>query len=231
MRLRHNHRNGSTPRAKSAVLNALPSPMNWRPIGSEDLIGQAREVCVAQVAKARRLRDSRTAACKLLLYGPPGVGKTTVAELVARELTGTPLGVESFNGKEVTVDAVREWMQILPYGSLFSIWSVKIINELDRCSKDAQDILLSYLDRLPPGKALIGTSNLQLDLLTERFQTRFQSIKIATPTTEEIAEFLCAHWRVPRDVAARVAVGSGGCVRAALADLETWLDVKGGGLL
>ena len=29
----------------------------------------------------------------------------------------------------------------------------------------------------------------------------------------------------------RVAVGSGGCVRAALADLETWLDVKGGGLL
>ena len=29
----------------------------------------------------------------------------------------------------------------------------------------------------------------------------------------------------------RIAVGSGGCVRAAMADLETWLDVKGGGLL
>ena len=231
MRLRHSHRNGSTPRTKGAMLDAPPSPMNWRPSVAGDLIGQAREVCAAQVAKARHLRDTRTAACKLLLYGPPGVGKTTVAELVARELTGTPLGVESFNGKEVTVDAVREWMQILPYGSLFSNWSVKIINELDRCSKDAQDILLSYLDRLPAGKALIGTSNLQLDLLTERFQTRFQSIKIATPTTDEIAEFLCAHWRVPRDVAARVAVGSGGCVRAALADLETWLDVKGGGLL
>ena len=63
--------------------------------------------------------------------------------------------IESFNGKEVTVDAVRSWMETLPYGSLFSNWSVKIINELDRCSKDAQDILLSYLDRLPPGKALI----------------------------------------------------------------------------
>ena len=34
------------------------------------------------------------------------------------------------NGKEVTVDAVREWMATLPYGSLFSNWSVKIINEL-----------------------------------------------------------------------------------------------------
>ena len=159
------------------------------------------------------------------------MGKTSVAELIARALTGTPLGIEEYNGKEISVEAVRGWMHYLPVGNLFSNWSVKIINELDRCSKDAQDILLSYLDRLPPGKALIGTSNLQLDLLTERFHTRFQSIKITVPTTEELAGFLCAHWRVPRDVAARVAVGSGGCVRAALADLETWLDVKGGGLL
>jgi replication-associated recombination protein RarA len=233
MRLRHNHRNGSTARGKSGLVlsQAPPSPMNWRPQSADDLIGQARDICVAQVAKARRLRDGRRAACKLLLYGPPGVGKTTVAELVARELTGTALGVESYNGKEVTVDTVRDWMHILPYGSLFSNWSVKIINELDRCTKDSQDILLSYLDRLPPGKALIGTSNLQLDLLTERFQTRFQSIKLTAPGTEEIAEFLRAHWKVPRDVALRIAVGSGGCVRAAMADLETWLDVEGGGLL
>ena len=93
-----------------------------------------------------------------------------VAAVVASLLAASPaaaysilarsLGIESSNGKEVTVDAVRDWMSTLPYGSLFSNWSVKIINELDRCSKDAQDILLSYLDRLPPGKALIGTSNL-----------------------------------------------------------------------
>ena len=180
MRLRHNHRNGSVPRGNSALVvpDAPPSPMNWRPSGPEDLIGQARDVCAAQDAKARRLCDARNAACKLLLYGPPGVGKTSVAELVAIALTGEKLSIESYNGKEVTVDAVREWMTTLAYGSLFSHWSVKIVNELDRCSKDAQDILLSYLDKLPPGKALIGTSNLQLDLLTERFQTRFQSIKI-----------------------------------------------------
>ena len=49
---------------------------------------------------------------------------------------------------------------------------MKIINDMDRCTRDAQDLLLSYLDRLPPGRAVIGTSNLQLDLLTESFQTR-----------------------------------------------------------
>ena len=74
---------------------------------------------------------------------------------------------------------------------------------------------------------MIGTSNLQLDLLTERFQIRFQSIKLAAPTTEEIAGLLQQHWTVDEATALRIAIGSGGCVRAALADLESWRDVEG----
>ena len=204
--------------------------MNWKPAGPEDLIGQAKRVARAQVAKTRRLAasDPPAASMKLLLYGPPGVGKTSVVEMVARELTGSPLAVESFNGREVTVDLVREWMKNLAYGNLFSRWSVRIVNELDRCSREAQDLLLTYLDRLPPGRALLGTSNLQLDLLTERFQTRFQSVKLLPPQTEELAAFLASRWQVPMQTALQIAVGSGGCVRAALADLESWLDYSKG---
>ena len=124
------------------------------------------------------------------------------------------------------MDVVREWMRALPYGSLFSPWSVRIVNELDRCSREAQDLLLTYLDRLPQGRAFLGTSNLQMDLLTERFHTRFQAIKLLPPTTEELTEFLTSRWPVPRPTATQIAVGSGGCVRAALADLESWLDQK-----
>lgn len=71
------------------------------------------------------------------------------------------------------------------------------------------------------GRALLGTSNRKLDLLTERFQTRFQTVKILPPETGELAEFLIAHWPVPKQTALQTAVGSGGCVRAALADLES----------
>jgi replication-associated recombination protein RarA len=188
------------------------------------LIGQAKRVALAQSSKAKRLASDPSATMKLLLYGPPGVGKTSVVEIVALQLAGTPLAIEDYNGREVTVDLVREWMRQLPYGSLFGAWSVKIVNELDRCSREAQDLLLSYLDRLPPGRAFLGTSNLQLDLLTERFQTRFQAIKLLPPTTEELAAFLNAHWAVPSITANQIAVGSGGCVRAALADLESYLD-------
>ena len=203
---------------------ALPSPMNWRPQTAEDLIGQAGLVARAQCRKAERLTAEAATTMKLLLYGPPGVGKTSVVELVALQLAGTPLAIEDYNGREVTVDVVRQWMTQLPYGSLFGAWSVKVVNELDRCSREAQDLLLTYLDRLPPGRAFLGTSNLQLDLLTERFQTRFQAIKLLPPTTEELAAFLVARWSVPVATATQIAVGSGGCVRAALADLESWLD-------
>jgi len=207
-----------------ALQPASPSPMNWRPQTAEDLIGQAGLVARAQCRKATRLTADAAVTMKLLLYGPPGVGKTSVVELVALQLAGTPLAIEDYNGREVTVDVVRQWMTQLPYGSLFGDWSVKVVNELDRCSREAQDLLLTYLDRLPPGRAFLGTSNLQLDLLTERFQTRFQAIKLLPPTTEELAAFLVARWSVPATTATQIAVGSGGCVRAALADLESWLD-------
>jgi hypothetical protein len=81
------------------------------------------------------------------------------------------------------------------------------------------------LDKLRPGKAFIGTSNLQLDLLTERFQTRFQAWKITAPDADEIAAWLVRRWKAPKSLAHEIALGCGGCVRAALADLESAYDM------
>jgi len=203
----------------------INTPSAFRPAAPDDLIGPSATVARALVAKARRMRQSG-GAMKVLIYGPPGIGKTSIAEMVARELTGgQSLAVEDHNGKEITVEAIRRWQESLAYGSLWGTWSVRIVNELDRCSKDAQDLLLTYLDRLGGGKALIGTSNLQLDLLTERFQTRFQVWKIAGPDSDEIARWLMRRWKVPKLLAQQIAVGCGGCVRAALADLESAIDL------
>ncbi len=179
------------------------------------------------VAKALRLNHDPAVPVKILLHGPPGVGKTTIADMVAEALAGTRFAVEETNGKLVTVETVKQWMGGLGNGWLLGAYSVRIINEMDRCTRDAQDLMLAYLDRLPPGRAVIGTSNLRLDMLTERFQTRFQSIRLAAPSTEEIAALLRRRWPVDEATSLRIAVGSGGCVRAALADLETWLDAEG----
>lgn len=204
----------------------LPSPLAWRPTGPADLIGKAGDIATSLLAKARAARNNGRHPVKVLLYGPPGIGKTSIADMVAAELSGSPFAVEDSNGKLVGVETVKAWMGGLAYGNLFGDFSVRIVNELDRCSRDAQDLLLTYLDKLPAGRAFIGTSNLQLDLLTERFQTRFQAIKLPAPSTEEIAGLLVRKWDVDKPVANQIAVGSGGCVRAALADLENWLDAR-----
>jgi putative ATPase len=215
-------------RSKSAVLAPIsrPSPLSWRPQSPADLVGPARLVGERLFAKVTRLKTQGGGPLKLLLYGPPGVGKTSLAELLARQLVANRWDLEDVNGKTVNVEVVKQWMDRLAYGSLWGDWTVKLINEFDRCSRDAQDLLLTYLDQLPPGKAVIGTSNLDLGALTDRVQTRFQAIKIEGPTTEELASFLGQRFDTPPDVANMVAVGSGGNVRAALADLETWFDAN-----
>ena len=158
----------------------------------------------------------------------PGVGKTTVADMVAQALTtGQPLAIEEHHGREISLDTVKRWLDSLHYGSLFGEgWNVRIINELDRRSGDVQDLLLSYMDRLPSGRAIIGTSNLQLDMLTERFQTRFQAWKLPGPSSDEIAFWLVERWECEPALAQQIAVGCGGCVRAALGDFESSLDLR-----
>jgi len=193
-------------------------------MGPGDILGPAQAVAVKLTQKVNRAKANGRGPIKILLYGPPGVGKTTVAELLAAELSGSKWSVEDISGKLVTLETVKGWLHQLAYGDLFSDWSVKLVNELDRCSREAQDLMLSYLDRLPPGRAFIGTSNLDLSQLTERFQTRFQAIKIAAPDSEEVRGFLMERWEVPESVASMIAVGCGGNVRAALADLESHFD-------
>ena len=204
---------------------SLPCPpLAWRPDGPGDILGQAGEVARKLIAKAERANANGRSPMKILLYGPPGVGKTTIASMLAGALCASRWSIEETNGKLVTLESVRHWMAQLACGDLFSAWSVKIVNELDRCSRDAQDLMLGYLDQLPPGRAFIGTSNLDLTQLTERFQTRFQAIRIAAPESDEIEQFILTRWEIPTSVASMIAVGCGGNVRAALADLESYLD-------
>ena len=203
------------------------SPSQFRAVTFDDLIGPAAAVGRVLAAKIARLKaHPGTATAKHIIYGPPGTGKSELAGIVALGLADHALAIERISGLKVNVDLVKRWLDSLGTGCLFGDWQVKVVHEMDRIPRDAQDLLLDYLDQLPPKTGFIGTSNMQLDLLQERFQTRMQPWKILGPTDTEIAAFITARWDVDAKTASLIAVGCGGNVRAALLDAESHLDVQ-----
>ena len=68
-----------------------------------------------------------------------------------------------------------------------------------------------------------GTTNLDLSGLTERFQTRSQSVRLQPPENESLAAFLARRWGAPITITRQIAERAKGNVRAAMADLEMWI--------
>jgi hypothetical protein len=199
------------------------SPDNYEPESPRDLIGEAALVGQDLLRHAHELRGDARTRLKLLLYGSPGTAKTSVAKMIARALAAHNIDIECVNGRNVTLDLVREWQKNSAYGSLFGGWKVKLINETDLIPQAAQDLMLTYLDELPPRNAVIGTSNLSLETLSERFQTRFRLVRLRAPETAVLAAWLVQRWQLPPAAADFIALGACGNVRAALLDAADFM--------
>jgi replication-associated recombination protein RarA len=200
-------------------------PEDFVPCVPGDFIGPARGVAEVLFGKAERMVQSDGSTAKLLLYGPPGVGKTRLAEMFSRVLTEHSIQVTSINGRSVTPDIVRRWQEESRFLQAFGKFTVKIINELDTCPSASQDLLLTYLDDMPGNTAFVGTSNLEIKLLMERFQTRLQQFKVENPKTPEINRVL-ARYKLASGLVKQIAVSCGGNVRAALMDAQSVLDAQ-----
>lgn len=175
---------------------------------------------------ARTLEDESNV--KLLFAGPPGIGKSDLAQRIAATLCGEKWGIETVNGRSMSIHLVREWGRDVATSSLFGTgWKVKIVDEIDTAPADAQDELLTFLDKLPPNRGFIATSNLDLEKLTPRFVTRLKRHEVGAPEPEEIARFLAESHGIPALVAQQIAFLCGGCVRAALLDADAWRNEKG----
>lgn len=203
-------------------------PAAFIPTEPSDFLGPARTIALMLAAKADALLAPGNPAMpvKMLLFGAPGTGKSRLVQMFANRLAWHPTAVEDISGRNVTIDVVRRWQESAHYIPIGGHWVIKTIQELDLCPPASQELLLQFLDEAPKHTAFLGTSNLQLAMLSERFETRLQQFRVEAPSTEEIAEFLSKRWGFPNQRALEISFGSGGNVRAACLDAQSILDVQ-----
>ena len=119
-----------------------PLAERLRPRSLDDYIGQQH--LVGEGAVLRKMIDARHIS-SFILWGPPGVGKTTLAQIVANRLE-----VPFFTLSAVTsgVKDVREVIEKAQKGRFFNTSSpILFIDEIHRFSKSQQDSLLGAVER------------------------------------------------------------------------------------
>lgn len=204
-------------------------PASFIPQSPSDFAGPAHDIALVFEAKANAVREQRNGNLKYVLTGEPGIGKTSLGEYLAGQLTGEKITkgqsfhVESVKGRNVDMVLIRRWQSESRY--VPTTWTVRIVNELDTCGQDKQDLLLTYLDELGDRIAFIGTSNRKLKDMDEAFQSRLQAWAVPAPQPEDIHAML-KRFGVKKQIIPQLVLGCGGNIRAALLDAQSILDAE-----
>lgn len=170
-------------RAKN-VARAAPLAARMRPRRLAEYVGQ--EHVVGEGKLLRRLIEADRLG-SVILYGPPGVGKTTLAEIIATEtsrrfveLSATASGVKEL--REVLEGARRRLEDDGQKTCLF-------IDEIHRFNKAQQDVLLPDVES--GVIALVGaTTQNPFFALTSALVSRSRIFELQSLAAAEIAEVL-----------------------------------------
>ena len=119
-----------------------PLAERMRPTSLEDYIGQ--EKVIGPNAPLRKAIDAgHLPSC--ILWGPPGVGKTTLAALLASALKRT---IYTLSAVQSGVKEVRETLEMAKKNRMFNPESpLLFIDEIHRFSKSQQDSLLNAVEK------------------------------------------------------------------------------------
>ena len=209
-----------------------PLAERMRPRTLDDYVGQEHLVGPGGVVR-RMIESGRLSS--FILWGPPGVGKTTLAEIVASEMK-----VPFYTLSAVTsgVKDVREAIEKAKNGRFFNNASpILFIDEIHRFSKSQQDSLLGAVER---GIVTLIGATTRSGMLTAPLRARFginMHLQYYDPATlQRIIKRSASLLKVPIEDAAAVEISrrSRGTPRIAnglLRRVRDFAQVKGNGTI
>ena len=192
----------------------------YRPKTFSEVIGQ-REALKSLVGMVKQKRVPHT----ILLSGPSGVGKTTIARIVARKLRTSDRDLQEINAADFrgidTVREIRDRMSLAPIGGRCRVW---IIDECHQLSSQAQNAFLKLLEDTPAHVYfMLATTHPQKLLQTIR--TRCYEVKLSALSQRDLEKLVNKvasdeGFELEKDVASAIVEQADGSARKALVLLE-----------
>ena len=160
------------------TMQKRPLAYRIRPKSLDDIVGQ--DHLVGENGVIRKMVE-KGQYFSLILYGKPGIGKTTIASVLG-EAFG--LNTFTFNASTDSKAALREIIQgAKNYGALL------IVDEIHRMKKDIQDYLLPHVES--GNVTLIGlTTNNPYHSVNPAVRSRTHVLKLKEIENDELFSFL-----------------------------------------
>jgi putative ATPase len=157
------------------IMQQKPLAFRMRPRTIEEVVGQqhlvAEDKIIARMVKAKQLTS-------MILYGPPGIGKTSIASAIAGS---TKYAFRTLNA----VTNNKKDMEIVAAEAKMSGKVILLLDEVHRLDKGKQDFLLPYLEN---GMiTLIGaTTSNPFHAINPAIRSRCQIFELKPLSEEEI---------------------------------------------
>ena len=128
--------------ARAMAANSVPLAARMRPRNLAEYLGQQHILGEGKLLR-RAIEADRFSS--LIFYGPPGVGKTTLAQIVCAE---TKSRFVSLSGVESSVADIRSAAEAAAnYQRLNGRTTILFVDEIHRFNKAQQDVLLPHIER------------------------------------------------------------------------------------
>lgn len=194
-----------------------PLAETLRPKTLDDVIGQHH---LLDKGKLMRKVIESGRICNMIFYGPPGIGKTTLANIIA---DSTKMSLHKLNGTTATIEDIKRIIDEAK--SLFSQNGILLyLDEIQYLNKKQQQSLLEFVERGDITLIASTTENpyfyVYPALLSRCTVFEFKSLK-----SEDIMEGIKRaakklNVKINGEALERLALGSNGDMRKALNNLE-----------
>lgn len=199
----------------------------YRSKSLDEIVGQTHITDILQHAI-----KSGNIAHAYLLTGPRGVGKTSIARILAHEINGLPYTDESSHLDIIEIDAasnnsvedirdLRERVQIAPTSAAKKVY---IIDEVHMLSKSAFNALLKTLEE-PPEHVVFILATTDVEKLPATIISRTQRFNFRAISTEDAVSHLAdiaarEHITIDKDALELIAEHSLGSFRDSISMLD-----------